>query len=314
VTLEYLNFLGLDDNAVRSHALAYAGYGMACRRVASRSSEMSPTSFQPPDFARGDKSEQRFWYHTMAGSSFVIAGAHFALLDPAVAELLFWAAMTEYARTSNPYASVLALCADERHGLSAAWRGMAEQYEYEAHRHSAAPLVLVAASLAADDGEQFVEVIQKTLSLTEASSGARTGRLGLPIRLYRALLEEITETSDVPQTKLPESLVSLFQRAGEQIDSARTDVFHWSHFLSGVLPVEPELLAAGLVFVRYRSRPNQRVRRRDTGLKPRSFERMFFDLCLSFASLPTSRREHADVPAPYKDTLIAELASERSRS
>jgi hypothetical protein len=312
--MEYLDFLRLNESAVRSHALAYAGYGMACRRAASRSDEMHSSYFQSPHFARGERSEQQFWFHTMAGSSFVIAGAHFALLDPAIAELLFWAAMKEYARTANPYASVLALCADERRGLSEAWRGMAEQYEYETHRHSAAPLVLVAASLAADDGKEFVEVAHKTLFLTEASSGARTGRLGLPIRLYRALLEDIMNTSELAQTKLPPSLASLFQRAGEQIDSARTDVFHWTHLHSGVLPVEPELLAAGLVFVRYRSRAIKRVRSGDAGLKPRSFERMFFDLCLSFASLPTTRREHAEVPDPYKSTLIAELASERSRS
>jgi hypothetical protein len=310
----YIDFLGLDDSAVRSHALAYAGYGMACRRVASGDDEMHSKSLSPPDFARGGKSERQFWYHTMAGSSFVIAGAHFALVEPVIAELLFWAAMNEYGRTSNPYASVLALCADERQGLSEAWRGMAEQYEHERRSRSAAPLVLVAASLAADDGKQFVEVIHKTLSLTESASGARTGRLGLPISLYRALLDDITDTSNVPNAKFPPSLASLYRRAGEQIDSARNDAFHWNHLHSGVLPVEPELLAAGLVFVRYRSRSIRGVRRRGAGLKPNSFERLFYDLCLSFASLPPSRREHVDVPDQYKNTLIADLASERSQS
>lgn len=310
--MDYIDFLGLDGGAVRSHALAYAGYGMACRRVASGADEMHSKPLQTPDFARGEKPEQQFWFHTMAGSSFVIAGSHFALFDPAIAELLFWAAMKEYARTSSPYASVLALCANERRGLSETWRGMAEQYEYQGDSSFAAPLVLVAASLAADDRKQFVEVIHKTLSLTETSSGARTGRLGLPVRLYRALLEDVTD-STLPKTKLPQSLVSFYQRAGEQIDSARSDVFHWSHLHSGVLPVEPELLAAGLVFVRDQSRVTNRRRRVGVGLQPSSFERVFFDLCLSFARL-SRRQERADVPAPYKNTLIEELVSERSRS
>jgi hypothetical protein len=314
VRTEYIDFLGLDDLSIRSHALAYAGYGMACRRVASGADERQFESLRPPDFARGVQSEQQFWYHTMAGSSFVIAGAHFALIDQVIAELLFWAAMKEYGRTFNPYASVLAICADEREGLSEAWHGIAERYEYERQSRSAAPLVLVAASLAADDRKGFVEVSHKTLSLTESASGTRTGRLGLPLRLYRTLLEDITDASNAPRTKPPQSLVSLYRRAGEQIDSARADAFHWKHLHSGVLPVEPELLAAGLVFVRYRSRSTKGVRRSGTGLKPNSFERLFFDLCLSFASLPPSRREHVDVPDQYKNTLIAELASERSLS
>ena len=152
-----------------------------------------------------------------------------------------------------------------------------------------------------------------TLLLTETSSGARTGRLGLPVRLYRALLEDVTDAPTLPKNKVPRSLVSFYQRAGEQIDSARDDAFHWSHLHSGVLPVEPELLAAGLVFVRDRSRATKRVRRVDVGLQPSSFERMLFDLCSSFASLPR-RQEHETVPDPYKNTLIADLASERSRS
>jgi hypothetical protein len=314
VRMEYIDFLGLDDRAIHSHALAYAGYGMACRHAASGEDERHLNPLQPPDFARGEKSEQQFWFHTMAGSSFVIAGAYFALIDQVIAELLFWAAMKEYGRTSSPYASVLAICADERQGLSQTWQGLAERYEYDRQSRSAAPLVLVAASLAADDRKQFVEVIRRTLSLTEAASGERTGRLGLPLRLYRAVLEDATATSNARNTKPPQSLVSLYQRAGEQFDSARSDAFHWKHLHSGVLPVEPELLAAGLVFVRHRPRSSKRVVGRTAGLKPNSFERMFFDLCLSFASLPPARREHVDIPDQYKNTLIGELASERSRS
>jgi hypothetical protein len=65
--------------------------------------------------------------------------------------------------------------------------------------------------------------------------------------------------------------VSLYRRAGEQIDSARADAFHWKHLHSGVLPVEPELLAAGLVFVRYRSRSTRPVRGKSAGLKAKFF-------------------------------------------
>ena len=74
------------------------------------------------------------------------------------------------------------------------------------------------------------------------------GQLGVPVRLYlefaRGVGGAIRSGDSWP---LARSLPQLLQRGTEPVRIAMADQYHWQALATGVMPVEPELLAIGRI-------------------------------------------------------------------
>jgi hypothetical protein len=70
------------------------------------------------------------------------------------------------------------------------------------------------------------------------------GQLRVPLHLY---VDLAVGMENQPDEMLSSTLPRLLERVGEAVRVAMSDRYHWPRLLSGLMPVEPELLAIGAI-------------------------------------------------------------------
>jgi hypothetical protein len=81
----------------------------------------------------------------------------------------------------------------------------------------------------------------------------RVGRIGLPLGAYERALKAVEAAAHggpAPEGPGLWHAALLFERGAEPVAAAMRDRYHWGRLYSTVLPVEPELIAAGLGMLR----------------------------------------------------------------
>jgi len=72
------------------------------------------------------------------------------------------------------------------------------------------------------------------------------GRLPIPLRFYLSVFSTIDQLSTqkaINPIDVVGPMTSYLRRVDELFDAARTDSYHWTRLQSGILPVEPDVLA-----------------------------------------------------------------------
>jgi hypothetical protein len=209
--------LRLDPGDVRVTARAADGYG----------SLLAKTS-EPGRQAR-------------AATMKIRAAACWCLVSPARAPAAFTAARSLYERLGHPFAIVAAVCAGEqaRPAVETGQPTAPDDRAYDAlwlawrlaSRTPAAATELRMLAGPADDRDWFP-----------------AGQLEVPVRRYLEFARgvAIALRSQDPWI-LARSLPQLLQRATEPVRMAMSDQYRWQALATGVMPVEPELLAIGRI-------------------------------------------------------------------
>jgi len=212
-----LAVLHLDPGDVRVTAHAADGYGS----LLARTSEPG--------------------HQVRAATMKIRAAACWCLVSPARAPAAFVAARQLYERLGHPFAIAAAICAgeqtppavssrqpmtpdDQAYGaLWLAWRLASQMTSADAARR------MLAGS--ANDREWFP-----------------AGQLEVPVRSYLEFARGVAGAlrSGDPRV-LTRSLPQLLQRATEPVRMAMADQYRWQALATGVMPVEPELLAIGRI-------------------------------------------------------------------
>lgn len=169
----------------------------------------------------------------------LIAASCWALADPRNARAAFRLAARTYRRLGLPYAVILAICAGEREDAGDVLPN--EQASVSATPDVALEVLLASTLLRADLGAHWYPPwIQVWDEWTvERIEHWRVGRLGLPLRLYANALRRSEEAH--------RGLVVLLERAAEEVRAAQADEYNWQQLRSGMLPLEPEILATCMV-------------------------------------------------------------------
>lgn len=212
-----LAILHLDARNVRVTAQAADGYGS----LLARTSEPG--------------------YQARAATMKIRAAACWCLVRPARAPAAFSEARLLYAGLRHPFATSAAICAGEQappevgspqamapehraYGtLWLAWR--------VASRMMAVDAALAMLARPAHDRDWFP-----------------AGQLEVPVRLYLEFAKDVAlALRSGDSWELARSLPPLLQRGTEPVRMAMADQYRWQALATGVMPVEPELLAIGRI-------------------------------------------------------------------
>lgn len=192
------------------------------------------------------------------------AAGCWCLANPMRAPHVFSEASRLYEDLGHPFAIPAAICAGRQELPSVDWRQSVapDDWAYRslwgawstASSKNAAP----AAPAMSASGHEWIPV----------------GQLGIPVRFYLDFSRDVNfAVRDRNHQLLARSLSQLLQRGTEPLKLAMTDRYHWRRIMSGVMPVEPELLAIGRIAHRALDAWDE-----DTltqlGLPPSSVERM----------------------------------------
>lgn len=190
-------------------------------------------------------------------STLVLAASCWSLLSVNDATRNFSAAADEYGELGRWYAAPLRICAasPERPAPPPALADGDVPHELDANDVLAALLAahwLFAVGL--DDGSQargFFGYLSENAALRVTS----VGRLSIPLRHYLAyansldtagVLTKLGSAEDGART-IGEGLIALLAHAEEPYQAVMADRFHWPRLRSGLLPVEPEMLAVSVL-------------------------------------------------------------------
>ena len=166
------------------------------------------------------------------------AAACWCLVSPARAPAAFSEARRLYQDLGHPFAIAVAICAGERALPSV------EPRESTAPEDRAYRALWLAWSVAS--------------RMTAASAAPATpahdrdwfpvGQLGIPVQLYLEFARGVGHAIRSRDSRqLTRSLPQLLQRGAEPVRMAMADQYHWQALATGVMPVEPELLAIGRI-------------------------------------------------------------------
>ncbi len=174
----------------------------------------------------------------LAATMKIRAAACWCLVSPARAPAAFSEARRLYQGLGHPFAIAAAICAGEQTLPSIesrqstaledrAYRALWLAWSVASRKTSAG----AASALSADGREWFA-----------------AGQLGIPVRLYLEFARDVGRAIQREDPRpLASSLPQLLQRGTEPVKMAMTDPYHWHALATGVMPVEPELLAIGRI-------------------------------------------------------------------
>jgi hypothetical protein len=168
----------------------------------------------------------------------VIAASCLALAAPLRARAAFHAAARTYHQLALPYALILSVCARDGEGMRAFQRTGSEELpspDLELGRFLFTSWIR--ARFERHSSERSIGLRQE--ADRRIGSHWHVGRLGLPLGLYERALNHPNDSAG--------GLGVLLERAADEVRLAQADDYNWRELRSGLLPVEPELLAACLI-------------------------------------------------------------------
>lgn len=245
--------LGLDKDTAQRLAVCYAGFAVAKRTEAGEllarhpeAEPVSPPARWPSERALHARQEQAL---VSAASSFAIAGSLLSLDHPALALAAFRAGAEAYDELGLPYAAVLAVCARHDQILRRHATLVLEAPLGSTRTRDVLSGILVAARMALGEPRGSATLVERMLAESAPLVAYLAGSALLPVKLYRDLLREVWNVASGDAPPMPRATITLLERAAERLEGARANRYHWSRFQSGLLPVEPELIAAMAVAV-----------------------------------------------------------------
>jgi hypothetical protein len=272
-----LAVLRLDARDVRVTAHAADGYGSLLARTS-----------EPGHQAR-------------AATMKIRAAACWCLVSPPRAPAAFAAATRLYERMGHPFAIAAAICAGQQTPPErGSGRPMApDDRAYDALRlawsltsgMTPADAALEMLAGPADDREWFP-----------------AGQLEVPVRCYLEFARGVALALRSGDSQvLRDSLPQLLQRATEPVRMAMADLHRWQALATGVMPVEPELLAIGRIAHRTLV-PWDEHTLSNLGIPRNSVERVPLWIARVLDEPPDSRRPPGDHP-PSSGPNSAEAAA-----
>lgn len=237
--MDYFEPLDLDPATVETTAAVHTGYGWALLIEGIQAYGLKRNS---QDRKRSELVE-RSW--SLAASSLTIGASCYSLLYPHIAELVFWHAGRVYLELGLAYGAVLSVCARDDKSIRSYWGRFMESSNNDARISDILPRLLLAAYLGATEPKHSQEYLHRVISQAGAFEGATVGSSRIPLRYYVDLAKAATSGKQLAE---PQVIQSLLYRAAEEGAGARVDRYHWKKILTRSLPVEPDLLAASMVF------------------------------------------------------------------
>jgi hypothetical protein len=262
-----LAVLRLDARDVRVTAHAADGYGSLLARTS-----------EPGHQAR-------------AATMKIRAAACWCLVSPPRAPAAFAAATRLYERMGHPFAIAAAICAGQQTPPErGSGRPMApDDRAYDALRlawsltsgMTPADAALEMLAGPADDREWFP-----------------AGQLEVPVRCYLEFARGVALALRSGDSQvLRDSLPQLLQRATEPVRMAMADQYRWQALATGIMPVEPELLAIGRIAHRTLA-PWDEDTLTHLGIPLNSIERMPLWIARMLEEAPPSSRPPGEHPLP----------------
>jgi hypothetical protein len=187
----------------------------------------------------------------LAASAFTAAGSYWSLIDLPRARDAFRAATALHWRLGHTFAAITAICAstkrelreEVREPLVSEGEGRAEQLVYQAL------FQLCRTELGLSPAESLIDRSESLLGIRQ--DPRPMGRLGIPVGQYVEFATtaiEAAQGSNFARRAFRRTTAAFYRRADEPVRFAMGDSFHWKRLLSTFLPVEPELLAVGVVY------------------------------------------------------------------
>jgi hypothetical protein len=259
--------LRLDAGDVRVTAHAADGYGSLLARTS-----------EPGHQAR-------------AATMKIRAAACWCLVSPARAPAAFAVAARIYERIGHPFAIVTAICA----GQQAAPERVPEQPM--APDDQAYDALWLAWSLASG-----MTPSDASIGMLEGPTDDRewfpAGQLEVPVRCYLEFARGVALALRSRDSHvLRDSLPQLLQRATEPVRLAMADLHRWQALATGVMPVEPELLAIGRIAHRTLA-PWDEHTLSNLGIPRNSVERVPLWIARLLDEPPANRRPPEGRPPP----------------
>jgi hypothetical protein len=197
-----------------------------------------------------------------AASSMVLAGVYSSLVRPQEAVSNFRRAAHYYRELNLPYRVVVAICGGETEILSQYWSQLREA-DFRAEAPSdvfygiLAGCMLALTQGASDRRNTPNHELSIVLDISQTFQSIPAGRMGLPNALYLSLGRLISENLMRQLVSSPRDyatgiygsvLSAYLTRADEPVGAAMVDNYHWTRLKSGLMPVEPEVIATCIVF------------------------------------------------------------------
>ena len=209
-----LSVLGLNARDVRVTAQTADGYGSLLAQTSKPS------------------------YQARAATMKIRAAACWCLVSPTRAPATFSQARRLYEGLGHPFAIALAICAGEQALPSVG------------SRQSMAPDGLAYGALwhAWSIASRMTTAGAELVTPAYDRDWFPAGQLGVPVRLYLEFARGVADAIGGENSgQLARSLPQLLQRGTEPVRMAMADQYHWEALATGVMPVEPELLAIGRI-------------------------------------------------------------------
>jgi len=273
-----LAVLRLDARDVRVTAHAADGYGSLLARTS-----------EPGHQAR-------------AATMKIRAAACWCLVSPARAPAAFAAAARLYERMGHPFAIAAAICAGQQ---TPPERGPGPRTAPDDQAYDALRLAWSVAS---------------EMTPADAASGMLAGpvddrewfpagQLEVPVRCYLEFARGVALAMRSGDSRvLSDSLPQLLQRATEPVRMAMADLHRWQALATGVMPVEPELLAIGRIAHRTLA-PWDEHKLSNLGIPRDSVERVPLWIARVLDEPPASRRAPPGDRPPFSGPNSAEAAA-----
>jgi hypothetical protein len=189
----------------------------------------------------------------LGASCLTIAASHRALVVPDESRPLYAAAAEAYYDLERPYFATLSVCGRHLPLIATALDG-AMTRDRDERRGLLDPEVLLHDSMAMmgaiamlPDGAAVLDPLSRLLQRTRANAYDPLGRLGIPAHVYFSLANAMrlgAVQDDPGADRLRSVLADYLRRVDDAVGAAMRDRYHWSRLRSGILPVEPEVVAA----------------------------------------------------------------------
>ncbi len=192
----------------------------------------------------------------LGASSLAIAGAHWSLVDASRARTSFSMAAESYRRMKRPYFTVLAICGQHSDLMAMAFHD-AMSRNADDFNGTLDPDVLLYDTLAILGAMTMrstrldaAEGLESLLRNSRDYAYEPLGRVGIPAHNYFSLAEAVQLVAlgeDRGLDDLHVVLKDFLGRVDDVIGGAMRDRFHWLRLRTGVLPIEPEIVASCLI-------------------------------------------------------------------
>lgn len=200
---DYARVLGLAPYAMRTIALAHAGYGIAQQREAHETEARLKDRRDQLDAADARQQlEELGELRMVAASELAIGASLYAIMFPRIARVLFRAAARSYDRLGLEYAAILGLCGRDTETADRQWRRQRERPRLDDDGGNIPARLLLATERAIDDPEARSETA-RILEQIAPLRGVLIGSAGIPASIYRewaaAVLDIVESKGDAPR-------------------------------------------------------------------------------------------------------------------